>query len=72
MKHHGSLVCSVCGRTVRADDALPSGLVRASVVDLIRRDHPDWHPGGVVCIDDLHKYRMELVESMLTAERGEL
>ena len=72
MKHHGSLVCSVCGRTVRADDALPSGLVRASVVDLIRRDHPDWHPGGVVCIDDLHRYRMELVESMLTAERGEL
>ena len=64
--------CSVCGGVVGADDGLPLQLVRSSVVELIRRDHPDWQPGGMVCADDLHHYRMELVESMLAAERGEL
>jgi uncharacterized membrane protein len=54
------------------DDGLPSDLVRDSVADLIRHDHPEWQPGGMVCADDLHRYRMELVEDMLAAERGEL
>jgi uncharacterized membrane protein len=69
---HKQLSCSVCGRAIAPDDGLPTQLVRDSVVALIRRDHPGWQPGGMVCTDDLHHYRMELVESMLAAERGEL
>jgi uncharacterized membrane protein len=55
-----------------SDDGLPSHLLRESVVELIRHDHPEWQPGGMVCAADLHRYRMELVEDMLAAERGEL
>jgi len=54
------------------DDGLPSDLVRDSVVELIRHDHPEWQPGGMVCAADLHHYRTELVQGMLAAERGEL
>jgi uncharacterized membrane protein len=64
--------CSVCGQAIGAYEGLPSDFLRRSVVDLIRRDHPDWKPGGMVCSDDLHHYRIELVEDMLEAERGEL
>jgi uncharacterized membrane protein len=64
--------CSVCGRAIGPDDGLPAELLRDSVKDLVRRDHPDWQPGGLICGDDVHRYRMELVEAALTAERGEL
>ena len=66
------LSCSVCGKAMGPDDGLPSHMVRDSVLELIRHDHPEWQPGGMVCADDLHRYRMELVEDMLAAERGEL
>ncbi len=72
MKDDNQSTCSVCGRKIGTYDGLPSELMRSSVVDLIRRDHPDWRPGGMVCAEDLHRYRIELVEDMLEAERGEL
>ncbi|PWB77752.1 MAG: hypothetical protein C3F15_02620 [Holophagae bacterium] len=65
-------ICSVCGRALGPDDGLPSDLVRQSIQERVRRDHPDWQPGGMICADDIHRYRIELVEEMLTDERGEL
>jgi uncharacterized membrane protein len=64
--------CSICGKALGPDEGFPSELMRESVVKLIRRDHPQWEVGGVVCPDDHHHYRMELVEDMLETERGEL
>ena len=68
----GNGKCSICGRALGRYEGLPSDVVRDSVIELIRRDHPDWKPDGVVCSDDLHHYRIELVEDMLETERGEL
>jgi uncharacterized membrane protein len=72
MQTEEQLSCSVCGRTMEPDDGLSSHMVRDSVLELIQRDHPGWQSGGMVCGDDLRRYRMELVEDMLAAERGGL
>ena len=64
--------CSVCVREIDDGDGLPSEMVRDSVADLIRRDHPGWAASGIVCADDVHRYRMRLVEGMLADEKGEV
>lgn len=64
--------CGVCGREIGEGGGLPAELIRPALAELIRRDHPDWDGTGPVCDEDLHRYRMRLVEAMLTDESGEL
>ncbi len=62
-------VCQVCG----SDRRLRRGvLVRPSVVELIKRDVPEWSDQSWICLVHLQKYRHEYVRSMLEAEKGEL
>jgi uncharacterized membrane protein len=64
--------CQICGQEHRRTDVLPGSLVRESVVETIRREHPEWSPDGYICLGDLNHYRSELVRQALEAERGEL
>jgi uncharacterized membrane protein len=65
-------VCEVCGREKCDDDLVSGHLVRESIAELIRRDHPGWTPDASICREDLDRYRAEYVRSVLVAERGEL
>jgi uncharacterized membrane protein len=65
-------VCGVCGRQKCADDLVSGHLVRESIAELIRRDHPDWTADASICREDLDRYRAEYVRSVLVAERGEI
>ncbi len=64
--------CSICGRQVPATELVPIELVRPSIADLIRADHPDLGPGDAVCREDLNRYRAAYVTRMLEEERGEI
>jgi uncharacterized membrane protein len=66
------LTCSVCGRQVSPADVMPGELIRSSIADAIRRDHPEWPASGPVCMDDLNHYRAMQVHEMMREERGEL
>jgi uncharacterized membrane protein len=67
----GGAVCPICGR--RHADLVAAEMVRGGVVDLIRREHPDWGgEGDAICLPDLNRYRARYVESLIAEERGEL
>ena len=64
--------CEVCGKSKALDEVMPVELVRPSVADMIRREHPDLPSSGFVCDDDLEHYRAEYIEDALETEMGEL
>jgi uncharacterized membrane protein len=64
--------CAVCGKTFPERDLVPGELVRDSLADAIRRDHPDWSPQQSICRGDLGAYRAKYVHSLLESEKGEL
>lgn len=64
--------CAVCGRRFDPHEMVPAEVVRSPIAEIIRREHPAWSSGDLICLDDLHRMRSILVEEMLASERGEL
>jgi len=64
-------VCQICG-SHKKGKMIPAQTIRPVVLELIKRDHPDWSPDGYICEDDLDKYRARYVQESLEAEKGEL
>ena len=64
--------CAVCGRTLPRRQLVSGALVRPSVADAIRADHPEWGAESRVCRDDLAVYRGRYVSQLLESERGDL
>jgi len=65
-------VCQVCRKVSDPGTVVPLALVRPAVVDAIRKDHPDLSLDGFICKDDLNRYRLRYVESLLASEQGDL
>jgi uncharacterized membrane protein len=67
-----TLTCQICGKSYRRHEVIPGELVRECVVEIIRREHPEWSPERPICIVDLDHYRARYVQSILEQEKGEL
>jgi uncharacterized membrane protein len=65
-------LCPICGKTYPLRDLVPARLVRAPVAEVIRREHPDWSEGALICLHDLNQYRSHYVHDVLEQEKGEL
>ena len=64
--------CPVCGEIRSRAVMVPAAAVRPAVRDLVRRDHPEWTDDDLLCLSDLHRYRLAQLQSLLVAQRGEL
>ena len=64
--------CSLCGRSFPPRQLVAGALIRDSIADLIRAEHPEWSNESVICREDLSRYRAQYVSRMLASERGEL
>lgn len=64
--------CQICGDQKHADEVVSGAVIREGILNLIRKDHPDWNPTGYICQKDLDQYRMEYVRQSLEADKGEL
>jgi uncharacterized membrane protein len=64
--------CVICGKEKPARDVTSIDVVRPSLLDRIRADHPDLPSEGYICEDDLDRFRSRYVAEMLGDERGEL
>ena len=64
-------VCPICGMDTDSSTMVPLALVRSAVVDIVRKEHPGLSLDGFICKDDLNRYRLRYVESLLTSEQGE-
>lgn len=47
----GEAVCRLCGKS--GPEMLPAVLVRAPIVEQIKKQHPDWKAEGYICQADL-------------------
>jgi uncharacterized membrane protein len=67
-----TVVCQVCGKQKRYEEAVPAASVRDSIAGLIRGSIPQWSPDGYICYEDLRNFRMQYVHGLLESEKGEL
>ncbi len=47
-------------------------MIRATVLQIIRDEKPDWSDDGFICHFDLNRFRTKYVETILATEKGEL
>ncbi len=71
MQDRETVFCQICGER-KPGELVPADSVRSSVIDLIRKDHPEWSDQGYICITDLNHYRAKYVEELLEKEKGEV
>lgn len=64
--------CQCCGKALEPGEAGDSLALRPALVDLIRRDVPDWPENGRICAECLQKYRQIYLTQLLADETGEL
>lgn len=65
-------VCQICKTDKDSASMIPLTLVRPAIVNEIRKDHPDLSTEGYICKDDLNRYRIRYVQSLLSSEQGEI
>jgi uncharacterized membrane protein len=63
--------CQICGEYKRQNEVVPAALIRASIVDVIVKEHPVWSPGGYICHADLNRFRADYVRDVLKKEKDE-
>jgi len=68
----GHNVCAICKVRKNQAQLIPFSSICPSVASVIFKEHPDCEKTGYICLDDLNHYRMEHIQELLTAERGEL
>jgi uncharacterized membrane protein len=64
--------CVICGKEKPASACNQLDVVRPSLYDKIKTDHPELPAEGYICNEDLDRYRSRYVSSLLGQERGEL
>jgi uncharacterized membrane protein len=64
--------CQICGRDESQLNIFPSIIVRPSVGEVIKAQHPDWNTKGFICKEDLQKYRKKYLQKLMIDEKGEL
>jgi uncharacterized membrane protein len=63
--------CQICGEHKRKNDLVPADLIRASIIDVIVKEHPAWSPEGYICHADLNRFRIDYVRDVLEKEKNE-
>ncbi len=67
---HGT--CQVCHKVKPSNQLLSAGMVRGSILQVIKKDHSDWDEHGRICFECLNQYRSQYVQQMMEKDLGEL
>ncbi|MCX6127358.1 MAG: DUF1003 domain-containing protein [Proteobacteria bacterium] len=69
---HKNFECQVCRQEKSANEILPASLVRAPLIEVLKKSNPNWSSDGYICNTDLNHVRNIYVEQLLQSEKGEL
>ncbi|MBI1373247.1 MAG: DUF1003 domain-containing protein [Phycisphaera sp.] len=64
--------CQVCGKSLPANQLIHAAVIRPAIVDVIRREVPQWSDDGDICLNDLNQFRNRYIQNILESEKGEL
>lgn len=71
-KRHETVLCQICNKQKKRSQVVPAGIIRESLVKIVRNEYPDWSSDGFICIADLNRFRAKYVADILETEKGEL
>ena len=72
LRTSGACVCQICHRTKSPDKGEAAELVRPSLLEFMRKHHPEWNGTGFICFEHVQHCRSEYVKAVLQEEIGEL
>jgi uncharacterized membrane protein len=67
-----TLLCAISGIEYPIDELYKGSSLRKSLLDLIRKDNPDFSSGSYISLEEVNKYRKKYLESLIEEEIGEL
>ena len=67
-----NVTCQICKKQKKTNEVMPAELVSEPLVEIIRKEHPDWSTSGFICISDLNYFRAKRVKDILESEKGEI
>ncbi len=68
----GKEFCQIQKKEIDPRDAVPADIIRDPVMDLIRKDHPDFDPDGFISREELNKYRVMYARNMFIDNEREM
>ncbi len=71
-RRSSKLVCAISGKERPRRDIVSLDMVRPTLAERIRRDHPQLAPDAFISLAELAHYRTLYVEELLKEEHGEL
>lgn len=73
MKNHDkSGTCQICKQEFSYNKLFPINMIRNSLLETLRNDHPDIDTNGFICYPDLREIRTEYIEKLIREDRGAL
>lgn len=67
-----SFISSISGSEIQYNERVLAKSIRKSIIDLIKKDHPDFNSKSVISISELNQYRQKYIANYLIDEVGEL
>ena len=64
--------CPVCKEEKNNDQGITGKFINSSVVNIIKKELPEWSTDNRICVNCLNRFRLEYVEEALKEEKGEL
>jgi len=65
-------ICQICHQSRLTSDGETAELIRPSLLEFMKKHHPQWDGTGFVCFDHIAGDRSEYVKEVLRDELGEL
>lgn len=67
-----TVTCQICKQQKKMSEVMLGDFIRDSLVETIKKKYLDWSSKDYICLPDLNHFRMEHVQNILEAERGDL
>lgn len=64
--------CQICHEEKRITEMMPAVLVHESIIEMIRKDTPDWSAESYICLTDLNRFRDNYIHGLLVQEQSKL
>jgi uncharacterized membrane protein len=71
-KRQENVTCQICQKQKKTNEVIPAELVSEPLVEIIRKEYPNWSSSGFICISDLNSFRAKRVKDILESEKGEI
>jgi uncharacterized membrane protein len=62
--------CDICNKSSSDTELISAHGIRHEVEQLLRNDYPEWTDGSYICKEDLNKYKIKYVTSLIEEEKG--